>query len=145
MSGYFSFQRLISTWFIQVMYFVGFVLISAAGIGLAIWAGLRLRDANIARDLGWRYVAAGAGLLILGNIVWRVFCECWIVLFNLLDELVAIRQTIGIRGFRREPLPAEVHDEPVIERVPAVREVVHTRPAEPPLETHKSSSVLGLS
>ena len=146
MSGYFSFQKLISTWFVQVMYFVGFLLISAGGIGLAVWAGLRLRDANISRELGWRYVAAGVGALILGNLLWRVFCECWVVIFNLYHELVAIRQTIGVSGLRTyETQASEVYEEVDVPRVRGEREIVYTPPIEEAHDSPRSASVLGLS
>lgn len=143
MSGYFSFQKLITTWFVQVLYFVGFLLISAGGIGLAVWAGLRLRDASISRELGWRYVAAGVGALILGNILWRVFCEIWIVIFRVHDELLGIHYTIGDFAFQRETPPvAEVHEHVDVEHAPTATEVRPVRSFE---EHPRSASVLGLS
>jgi Domain of unknown function (DUF4282) len=145
MSGYFSFQKLISTWFVQVMYFVGFLLISAAGIGLAVWAGMHLRDATISRKLGWRYVAAGVGGLILGNLLWRVFCECWIVMFRLRDELVAIRHTIGGPSIYSSEPHIEEYEHVDVARVPGVPEVTDPRPREETHETHRGASVLGLS
>lgn len=145
MAGYFSFQRLISTWFVQVMYFVGFLLISAAGIGLAVWAGLQLRDATISRELGWRYVAAGVGALILGNLLWRVFCECWIVMFRLRDDLVAIRYTIGRpKVYASEP-HIEEYEHVDVARERRTSEVADSPPLDETYQTHRSSSVLGLS
>jgi Domain of unknown function (DUF4282) len=145
MSRYFSFQKLISTWFVQVMYFVGFLLISTAGIGLAVWAGLHLRDATISRELGWRYVAAGVGALILGNLLWRVFCECWIVMFRLRDELVAIRHTIGgPRVYASEP-PIEEYEHVDVAGEPRALEVIDNQPLDETHQTHRGSSVLGLS
>jgi len=145
MSGYFSFQKLISTWFVQVMYFVGFLLISAAGIGLAVWAGMHLSDATISRELGWRYVAAGVGAVVLGNLLWRVFCECWIVMFRLRDELIAIRHTIGgPRVYTSEP-HIEEYEHVDVARVPRAPEVTDHRSFEEAHETHRGASVLGLS
>lgn len=86
--GYFSFDRMITPVFVKAVYFIGFLAITIAGIALAVWAGMQLNDATISRSLGWRYVAYGAGLVILGNIVWRVFCELWVVLFGIHSELV---------------------------------------------------------
>ena len=86
--GYFSFDRMITPAFVKVIYFIGFSAITIAGIALAVWAGMQLNDATIPRSLGWRYVAYGAGLVIVGNIVWRVFCELWVVLFGIHAELV---------------------------------------------------------
>jgi len=84
MSGYFSFQKLITTTIVKAVYFLGFIILSTLSITLIVWAGLRLHDANIARQLGWRYVAVGTAGLIIGNIVWRVICEFWMVLFSVL-------------------------------------------------------------
>ena len=71
MGAYFSFERMITTSFVKVVYFLGFLLLTAAGIGLMVWAGLQLNDATIDRLLGWRYVALGAAVLIVGNSVDR--------------------------------------------------------------------------
>lgn len=113
MGAYFSFERMITTSFVKVVYFLGFLLLTAAGIGLMVWAGLQLNDATIDRMLGWRYVAFGAAILIVGNIVWRVACELWVVLFGIHDELVSLRY--ALRPVQRPPL---------IEEPAATREVV---------------------
>lgn len=140
--GYFSFDRMITTTFVKALYFIGFIVITAAGVGLAVWAGMKLNDATIARDLGWRYVGAGVGLLIFGNIVWRVFCELWVVLFGIHSELASIRYAANLDGLRHttnEPIRREI----IEERDDAVRPpevVVHTEDRRAP-----SHGVLGLS
>ncbi len=109
--GYFSFERMITTTFVKVLYFLGFIAITAAGVALAVWAGMKLNDATIARDLGWRYMAAGFAMVILGNIVWRVFCELWVVLFGIHSELVSIRYASNLNGLRHsieEPIRREI-------------------------------------
>jgi hypothetical protein len=126
MGAYFSFERMITTSFVKVVYFLGFVAITAAGVALTVWAGMQLNDARIDRVLGWRYVAAGVGLVVIGNIVWRVFCELWVVLFEIHAELVSVR--------------LRVREEPVVEEVVRPREVVvHNEAAQ------HHASVLGLS
>jgi hypothetical protein len=92
MSEYFSFQKCITSPFVKAVYFLGFLVLTAGGIGSAGWAGMRLFDAAIARRLGWYYVAGGVGILLVGNLVWRVFCEVWIVLFNIHARLVSLDQ-----------------------------------------------------
>src|SRR5687768_17180994 len=140
--GYFSFDRMITTTFVKALYFIGFIAITAAGVGLAVWAGMKLNDATIARDLGWRYVAGGVALLILGNLVWRVFCELWVVLFGIHAELASIRYATSLDGLRdstNAPIRREIieeHDEPVRPREVAVRS--EDRPA-------TNHGVLGLS
>jgi len=75
--GYFSFDKMITPAFVKVLYFLGFLALTAAGVGLAVWAGMQLNDATISRSLGWRYVALGVAAVVVGNIVWLVFCELW--------------------------------------------------------------------
>lgn len=135
MGAYFSFERMITTTFVKVVYFLGFLAITAGGVALAVWAGMQLNDARIDRELGWRYVAAGVGLVVIGNIVWRVFCELWVVLFEIHAELVSVRHGLNLHGFpvREEPVQREV-----------VEEVV--RPREVVVQDHTPhASVLGLS
>ena len=140
--GYFSFERMITNTFVKALYFLGFIAITAAGVALAVWAGIKLNEATIARDLGWRYVAAGVGLMILGNLVWRVFCELWVVLFGIHSKLVSIRHGLNLNGLRyrtEEPISREIieeHDD--IDTRPDV--VVHTEDRVAPRH-----GVLGLS
>ena len=141
MGGYFAFERMITTTFVKVVYFLGFVAVTAAGIALAVWAGMQLNDATIERALGWRYVALGVGLVLVGNIVWRVFCELWVVLFGIHSELVSVRHGFNLNGlrYRDEPVEREV----ITEREEIVRPrevVVHRDEREAPRH-----GVLGLS
>ena len=99
MPGYFSFQKCITSSFVKAIYFLGFVALTAGGIGLASWAAMRLYEANIPRGLGWYYVASGAAIVLVGNLVWRVFCEIWIVLFNIHARLVSLDQKTGAEIF----------------------------------------------
>jgi hypothetical protein len=143
MGAYFSFERMITTTFVKVLYFLGFIAVTTAGVSLAVWAGMQLNDATISRSLGWRYVAAGVGLVVVGNIVWRVFCELWVVLFNVHSELVSVRHGLNLYGLRstHEPIEREVIAER--EEIVRPREVmVHDR--EPAVPRH-SGAVLGLS
>ena len=125
MGNYFSFERMITPAFVKVVYFIGFLAITAAGVGLAIWAGMQLNDATISRTLGWQYVAYGVGLLVVGNIVWRVFCELWVVLFGIHSELVSVRYALNLHGLRyttEEPIEREVITER--DEIVSPREVV---------------------
>lgn len=134
MGAYFSFERMITTAFVKVMYFIGFVALTAAGVALAVWAGMQLNDARIDRALGWRYVAAGVALLVVGNIVWRVFCELWVVLFGIHSELISMRYALNLNSLRRpvdEPVERELlteHDEIVRPREVVVHREEHAAP-----------------
>ena len=145
MDGYFSFDRFITKSFVKALYFLGFVLLTFGGIALAVWAGLRLQDASISRQLGWRYVAAGIGAVIVGNLLWRVFCEFWIVLFKLHARLVAIDRNLS--GSRLRTLQesavndTELSEERVRTYVPA-EAAPHERAG---YESDRPTSVLGLT
>ena len=139
MSGYFSFQKLITPRFVKFIYVVGLMAVTAGGIGLAIGAGLGLRSATLPTRMGVYYIAIGAGVVILGNLVWRVLCEIWIVLFNIHSLLGSIESETRHVHVQRE-LPGEEHPvelrQDVIEREQeAARVTGHGQPA----------SVLGLS
>jgi hypothetical protein len=124
MSAYFSFERMITTSFVKVVYFLGFLLLTVGGIGLMVWAGLQLNDATIDRTLGWRYVALGAAIFVVGNIVWRVVCELWVVLFGIHAELVSLRYAlhpVQVSRVVEEPAPREIvtHDNEIVAHRPA--------------------------
>ena len=135
MGAYFSFERMITTTFVKVIYFIGFLAITAGGVALAVWAGMQLNDARIDRALGWRYVAAGVGLVVIGNLVWRVFCELWVVLFEIHAELASVRHGLNLNGLRVREEPVEIVE----------REEI-SRPREVVVQDHTPhASVLGLS
>ena len=136
MPGYFSFQKLITPRFVKFIYVVGLMAVTAGGIGLAIGAGLGLRSATLSTRMGVYYIAIGVGAVIIGNLVWRVLCEFWIVLFNIHNMLGSIEsETRGVL-LKRE-LPGEEH---TIE----LRQDVIEREREPRITGHPAS-VLGLS
>jgi Domain of unknown function (DUF4282) len=92
MPGYFSFQKLITPPFVRFIYVVGLLAMTVGGIGLAVWAGLGLRSATIPTRMGVYYIAIGASVAIVGNLVWRVLCEIWMVLFNMHNLLGSIER-----------------------------------------------------
>ncbi len=110
---------------------------------LAIWAGLQLNDATISRTLGWRYVAIGVAAVVVGNIVWRVFCELWVVLFGMHSELIVSALCFNLNGMRYTTTEEPVEREVITEREEIVRPrevVVHYE--DRPAPRH---GVLGLS
>ena len=142
MGAYFSFERMITPAFVKVVYFLGFLALTVAGAAMALWAGLQLNDATISRTLGWRYVAIGVAAVVVGNIVWRVFCELWVVLFGIHSELTSVRYALNLNGLRyttEEPVEREI----ITEREEIVRPrevVVHNEERAAPRH-----GVLGLS
>lgn len=140
MAGFFSFRRLITPSFIKAIYVIGFLLLTAGGIAFSAWAGWRLNEATISRELGWRYVAYGVAVLIFGNLLWRIVCEFWIVIFNLHDELVVVRETMIPNQFYVAEETAEIQppSEPMVLQTPREEsfDTAH--------QTHRAG-ILGLS
>jgi len=95
MSDYFAFQKYVTNSFVKVIYFLGFLALTAAGLGLMIWSARKLQAGSLPTRLGWYYIGAGIGMLLVGNLVWRVFCELWVVLFNINDSLVSLDRKFG--------------------------------------------------
>ena len=141
MGGYFSFERLITERFVKALYFLGFLLLTSGGIGLAIWAGLRLHDASISRQVGWRYVAMGIAAIILGNLLWRILCEFWIVLFNMHARLVAIDH--GVDAARMNTVQNPVNTLDLSDGLDLQRE--RAAAGRESYESPRATSVLGLT
>jgi hypothetical protein len=127
---------MITVSFVRGLYIVGFVALTSASIALIVWASLALDGARIDRALGWRYVAIGAGSLIIGNLVWRVFCEIWIVLFNIHDRLVSIDE-----GWRTD----SVENIPVVHTTENESLVMRSKESPTFEKIRRGDGVLGLS
>jgi hypothetical protein len=149
MAGYLSFDRLITKTFVKVIYFIGFIVLTISAIAFLVWSGMRLHDANIDRNLGWRYVAIGAVSLVIGNIAWRLICEFWIVLFSINDGLMMRNQEVTVRSIQRVP------ETQIVERRAPARERrladvkeslgMDSAQSHEELTGHHQASVLGLS
>jgi hypothetical protein len=75
-SDYFSFRKMISLTFIQIIYVIGIIAIIIAGIRM-------ISEGSNSRYGGEEMILGGIGILTLGNIVWRVICEAWILFFRI--------------------------------------------------------------
>jgi len=111
MAGYFSFHRLVSTSIIKATYVIGTVLITfwglgAIGFGIASLAQpdvLELRMLVLGQPVA--AVVTGAITLVFGNLLWRLLCEGWILLFSMHELLAAIAhgssQSLAHVGYQR--------------------------------------------
>jgi hypothetical protein len=99
---YFAFRELVTPQLIKVVYIVGALFITAAGI-LSIVSPDTLDEYEagpIVTRLG------GIAVILIGNLVWRMMCEGAILLFSLHELLVSIdtRARVLVRqGKRVEP------------------------------------------
>ncbi|HPE58128.1 MAG TPA: DUF4282 domain-containing protein [Bacteroidales bacterium] len=83
-NDFFSFRKFISLIFIQVIYLLGAIAITIAGIVFLV---------KSEGDLGF-FILQGLGLLIIGNLAWRLICEVWILFFRLASSLSNIENQI---------------------------------------------------
>ena len=117
MAGYFSFRKVITTYFVRTIYALGFILLTSAGLGVATWAGLRLNAETIPTRTGVYYIAAGAGIALVGNLAWRMICEFWLLLFNMHTLLASIERQMkpetDQRQVKRDNVLAETKPESV--------------------------------
>jgi len=87
---YFSFKKMISSTLIKIIYVIGAVLITIFGI-VAMFGVLPYSSGIV--NVLW-----GLVILVLGNLIWRVTCEIWIVIFGIHDRLVSIESEIKKSG-----------------------------------------------
>ncbi len=99
MAEYLSFHRMLSTSIIKALYGIGAGIISLVGfVGLVY--GFTLFAIELDADEVNTYLAdqhlimAGVslGVLLLGNLFWRLICEAWILIFSIHEVLVSIER-----------------------------------------------------
>jgi len=104
MPGFFSFHKMVSTSIIKVSYVLGLVLITLWGlvaIGFGIFMMVNTAQAPevtgrlLYFDQGALSIAVGVLVLIFGNLLWRLICEGWILLFSMHELLASIAGSIG--------------------------------------------------
>jgi hypothetical protein len=91
-----TFRKLITTPFITIIYLLGAIFITLLALS-TIGEGYRA-PSYFGIDIGRIYVYSGFFMLIVGNLLWRVFCELIIVQFRIHDELVSINNKIASTG-----------------------------------------------
>lgn len=73
-AAFFKFKKLISSSLIQIIYFIGMLIITSIGYSVTV-KGNSL---------------TGPAIFLFGNLLWRIFCESSIVFFRIHDLLVSI-------------------------------------------------------
>jgi len=87
-NDFISFREFISLAFIQVIYGLGAVLISIYGI-VVLSGGQSFMMGGQSEPL------LGIGIIFLGNILWRLVCEAWILFFRLADSVSNIEAKVN--------------------------------------------------
>jgi hypothetical protein len=95
-----TFERLITGAVVHLIYWCGLGLIALAGfsiLGAAI--GLAIREASLISWLLAIPVLIG-GLLVVAafSLIWRGFCEFFVAVFRISDDLRALRRAEEARG-----------------------------------------------
>ncbi len=115
---------------------------------MATWAGMGLQQATLQKQMGVYYLTLGVGAVIIGNVIWRVLCELWIVLFNIHALLASMEVRMG--GYRLKNEAA--FDKPALEPKPEQIEKETPResvtvgpPKREPYGVTRPASVLGLT
>ncbi len=94
--GFFSFRTMISPTVIKIIYVLGMIGITIGGIVMIEMAlhvtGLSSEKLNIlGKQLSFnKQLLIGIALIVLGNLMWRLICEGWILLFWMRDVLGSI-------------------------------------------------------
>jgi len=85
-NDFISFRKFISLTFIEIVYALGAIATTIAGIVFLVQAV----DSRSAGEL----VLSGLGLITVGNLLWRVICEAWILFFRLADSVSNIENIL---------------------------------------------------
>jgi hypothetical protein len=82
-----AFRKMITPIIIKIVFWIGLTVILVLGI-VAIVDGIS-NDSDVGE-----VIAAGVLILILGPIIWRVFCEILLLTFRIIENLADIRNII---------------------------------------------------
>ncbi|HEY47242.1 MAG: hypothetical protein AMJ88_00365 [Anaerolineae bacterium SM23_ 63] len=90
MDDYLTFRKMITPIIIQVVFWIGAVII-------ALYALLQIFRGATSNYGGGTLVLAGLVTLLLGPLFWRIFCELLIVIFRINDTLTEIKGAKGAK------------------------------------------------
>ncbi len=110
-AAFFGFKRMVSPFFITLLYFAGLIGI-VISIGIALWQGPQVISVSMAMlnlpDIAQMII--GYGAIILGGLlmilIWRFFCESMIVLFGIFNRMDDIKSLLLDKPVPATPDPA---------------------------------------
>jgi hypothetical protein len=99
MNEFLTFRKMITPVFIQIIFWVGTAIIAISGLVTMFSGGSRTTTVNspfggppiTQTTSGGGGFFLGLLIMVIGPIMWRVYCELLIVIFKIHSELVAIR------------------------------------------------------
>mgnify|MGYP005832614673 CR=1 FL=1 len=80
MKDFFGFRKMVSTAIVKLIYILGVIILTIGGIVFLFQ--------------GEGKIPIGLVAIILGNLLWRIICEAWIVLFSIHDILGSVEKTL---------------------------------------------------
>lgn len=83
--GFFSFRTMVSVGLIRILYLLGMIGLTLFGILIIV---VPTQQPYVEK------IVLGLLLLVPGNVLWRVFCEVWILLFSMHDILGSIEREL---------------------------------------------------
>jgi hypothetical protein len=90
MKEFFGFRKMVSPSIIKFVYFLGFLAITIGGILVMVGGPIigGLMNENYGNGAGVVVgIAGGLAVIIVGNLIWRVVCEAWILAFSIHEIL----------------------------------------------------------
>jgi len=85
--GFFSFRTMITPTIIKVLYVLGIIALIIVGIVMIVEGANSYYGSN-------NEVLIGFGIIILGNLLWRIICEGIILMFSIHERLGSIDKKI---------------------------------------------------
>ncbi len=108
-----TFDRLLTGPVIHIIYWAGLALVVLGGFGtIGAAVGVAMREEGLMKfALAIPVLVAGFLVLVAGALLWRSFCEFYVALFRISDDLRAMRAAME-RGlapaeFLTTPMPQE--------------------------------------
>jgi zinc transporter ZupT len=93
--GLLTFERLITGPAIHLVYWAGLgviMIVAFSVIGAAI--GVAWREGGLALLLAAPVLVAGVLAVLAGALIWRAFCEFYVAIFRIGDDLAALRKAV---------------------------------------------------
>lgn len=92
---YLSFKHLITTDLIKILHVIGIILISLGGLGAIALGVMQYMNEGSASPQAVGLIAGGLMALTAGNILWRILCEGWIIIFSMHELLASVEKRVS--------------------------------------------------
>lgn len=103
-----TFDRLMTGPVIHLIYWAGLGVIALVGFGIAgASVGMAIREGSLMGILlGFPLLISGVLVVAVLTLLWRAFCEFYVAIFRISDDLRALRQSNEADLAERSPPPS---------------------------------------